>query len=146
MATLPMPYSGPTPPTRIAGRGLCLVSYVLAFLVAVGDYFVPSSTLQGVDREWTAGMAIVLATLSVIGFTAVAAHRWRIEWVPAAAITFLLLQRSVPVWATLGSTPERLSAAAMMTLGACCLGKRALDLWVFSIKTKAMAERVRDDA
>ena len=88
-------------------------------------------------------LALILAVLSAVGLGAVLAHRWRVEWVPAAAITFLLLERSVPVWLRLGEVPERLSAAAMMTLGALCLGKRALDLWVFSIKTEAMAEQAR---
>jgi hypothetical protein len=139
-------YGGPTTTTQIAGRGLCLVSYFLAFLVALGDLYVPSPTLQIVmDRQWSQGLALALAPLSLIGFIAVLTHLWRVEWVPAAAITFLLLQRSVPVWATLADKPWNLSAASMMTLGACCLAKRTLDLWVFSIKTKAAAERARDE-
>jgi len=141
----PLPYGGPTVTTMIAGRTLCLVSYALAFLVAMGDLFVPSVTLHPVDREWTVGLAATLALLSLIGLVAVITHRWRVEWVPAAAIFFLLLQRSVPVWASLDEVPTRLSAASMMTLGAVCLGKRTFDLWVFSIKTKASAERFGDE-
>lgn len=139
-----MPYSGPTAITRTSGRALCLLSYILAFLVATGDFYVPSATLA--NHYWSAGVALVLAPLSVLGFGAVITHRWRVEWVPAAAITFLLLQRSVPVWVSLSEKPENLSAAAMMTLGALCLGKRALDLWVFSLKTKTSAERARDES
>jgi hypothetical protein len=147
-ADLLMPHGAPTKTTLLTGRSLCLASYVLSLLVAVGDFFTPSAILSaGVSRSWTVGMALALVPLSLLGLAAVLTHRWRLEWIPASAITFLLLARAVPVWAVLPQTPGYLSAAAMMTLSGLCLGKRALDLWVFAIKTKnakRAAEQPRD--
>lgn len=90
-------------------------------------------------------VAIVLAVLSIIGLLAVLTRRWRIEWVAATTIAFLLLERSVPVWGRFFSGhPESISAAAMMTLGAFCLAQRALSLWIFAIKTRQSAELARE--
>jgi hypothetical protein len=129
---------------RIAGWVLCLVSYALAGLVAIGDTFVPSVTITGTlpDAQVVVG-AWALGAASVCGMLAVGLHRWRVEWVSASAASFLLLARSVPVWASLGDNPNHLSAAAMMTLGALCIGKRALDLWVFFYNTTIVARHHR---
>lgn len=141
-----LPYGGPTQTTRITGRVLYIASYCLAFIVSMGDIFTPSVTLQLVTpRGWTVATAVSLAVLSVIGLVAVITRRWRIEWVAASAIAFLLLARSVPVWGWLfGGHSESTSAAAMMTLGALCLTQRALSLWIFAAKTRQSAEHARD--
>jgi uncharacterized integral membrane protein len=141
-----MPYGGPTQTTQIIGRVLCLASYGLSFLVSMGDLFAPSATLQLLTpRGWTVATALTLAVLSIVGIIAVLSRRWRIEWVAATAIAFLLLERSVPVWGrVLGGYSEATSAAAMMTLGAFCLGQRALSLWIFAIKTRQTAETARE--
>jgi hypothetical protein len=127
---------------RIVGWVLCLVSYALAGVVAVADTIVPSVTIAGTvpDGQILFG-AWVLGGASVSGMLGVVLHRWRVEWVAASAATFLLLARAVPVWASVDVVPSRLSAAAMMTLGAICLGKRALDLWVFHYNTMRVARR-----
>lgn len=141
-----MPYGGPTQSTQIIGRVLCITSYSLSFLVAMGDLFAPSATLQAVvPRGWMVTIALTLATLSITGILAVLTRRWRIEWVAATTIAFLLLERSVPVWGKLLSGyPEHASAAAMMLLGAFCLAQRALNLWIFAIRTRQTAEHARD--
>ena len=142
-----MPYGGPTQTTQIIGRVLCIASYSLSLLVSAGDLFAPSATLQLVTpRGWTVAMALILAVLSVVGLVAVLSRRWRIEWVAATAIAFLLLGRAAPVWEEVfgGHSESMLSAAAMMTLGAFCLAQRALSLWIFAIKTRQTAETARE--
>lgn len=146
MSEILLPYGGPTRTTQIIGRVLCIASYSLSLAVSMGDFFAPSATLQAVmPRGWAVAIAAVLGVLSIVGIAAVLSRRWRIEWVAATAIAFLLLERSVPVWARIISGyPESTSAAAMMMLGAFCLGQRALSLWIFSIKTRQSAELARD--
>lgn len=86
-------------------------------------------------------MALALAALSITGVLAVLSRRWRVEWVAATIIAFLLLERSVPMWGRFFSGyPESVSAAAMMTIAALCLAQRALSLWIFAIKTRQSAE------
>ena len=141
-----MPYGGPTRTTQIIGRVLCIASYGLSFLVAMGDLFAPSATLQLLTpRGWTVATALTLAALSIVGLIAVISRRWRIEWVAASTIAFLLLERSVPVWGrVLSGEAQYTSAAMMMTLGSFCLGQRALSLWIFAIKTRQSAETARE--
>lgn len=126
---------------RVTGRALCVATYVLTAVVAVADALVPSTTIAGaVPGVQTLVSSWVLGALSLVGLGGVVAHRWRVEWVAATAITFFLLARAVVVWASVDDVPTRLAAAAMMTLGALCVGKRALDLWVFAETTARVAQ------
>lgn len=136
-----MPYAGPTQTTQIIGRVLSVTSYALAFLVSVGDLLAPSATLQLLTpRGLVVTTAIGLAILSLVGLGAVISRRWRIEWVASATISFLLLERSVPVWGRVFSGEFAYSSVAfMMTLASISLGQRALNLWTFSIKTRQSA-------
>lgn len=125
---------------RGVGRAICLVSYVLALLVAIGDRWLPAVTITSSTSELQVAVtSSAMGALSVIGFVGVLLHRWRWEWVPASALAILLAVRALPVWWSLPDEPTRLAAAAMMTLGALCLGRRALDLWVFAVKTGSVA-------
>lgn len=139
-----MPNGGPTASTRITARSLCFFMYSLAIIVSVADLFVPSSSLAAFERDWTVGLALALGGLSLFGLVACMAHRWRLEWTPATIVALLLFQRTIPVWASLDTSPGSLAAAAGMTLGSLCVGRRALDLWIFHVKTKASAERFSD--
>lgn len=125
---------------RTAGRAVRVTACMLVVVVAAGDLLWPSSTIDGVVPRWqlytSAGL---MATLGLTGAISVLAHRWRIEWVCVSAAAFLLLGRAVPVWMSLDDAPTRLAAAAMMTLAALGLGARALDLWVFHVKTSTSA-------
>jgi len=123
----------------LIGRALVLLSYVLCMVVAFGDSYFPSSLVDPMNDTRVNITSIIMATLAVIGFFAVFTHRWRWEWVPANALTCLLLARACPLWFNLQSTPTYLSAAAMMTLGAFCLAKRALDLALFFEETRLAA-------
>lgn len=125
------------------GKAICVVSYVLAMIVAYGDLVYPSETIRGVPAVQLVASGWAMLFFAAMGLPAVLLHRWRFEWVAASVITFLLLARAVPTWTSLGDVPTRLSAAAMMTLGALCLGKRALDLWVFSDETQSAARLKR---
>lgn len=125
---------------RALGRLICAVSYLLAILVAIGDRWLPAVTITGsTTPAQVAVTSAAMGLLGVLGFVGVLLHRWRWEWVPASALAVLLLVRAAPVWWSLADVPTRLSAAAMMTLGALCLAKRALDLWVFATKTGSVA-------
>lgn len=137
-----MPYLGPTRTTQIIGRVLSIASYSLAFLVSIGDLFAPTATLQLLTpRGLVVATALSLATLSLVGLVAVISRRWRIEWVASATISFLILERSVPVWGRVFNGDfEYSSVAFMMTLAAVSLGQRALNLWTFSIWTRVAAE------
>lgn len=138
-----MPDSGPTRLTKFLGRWLCIASYLLCVVVAYADSFFPSATVEPMNDFRVNLTSAVMATLGILGAIAVWAHRWRIEWVPSVALTFLLLARATPLWADLDDNPTRLAAAAMMTLGSFNLAKRALDLLVFSEKTR-LAAHLRD--
>lgn len=146
MSPVDVPYAGPTRTTQIIGRGLSIASYSLAFLVSIGDLFTPTATLQllaprGLVVTTAIGLAILsLAILSLVGLGAVISRRWRIEWVASATISFLLLERSVPVWGRVFSGEFAYSSVAfMVTLASISLGQRALSLWIFSIKTRQSA-------
>lgn len=131
-----MPEPGPTKITHIAGRSLCILSYALSITVGSGDLWWPTDF---VDRVLRVPVSIVTIALGILGILAVTFHRWRLEWVPAAMLTVLLFARAAPAWADVDDTHTLLAPAAMMTLGAFALGKRTLDLWVFSEKTRLAA-------
>ena len=141
-----MPYAGPTRTTQIIGRGLSVASYSLAFLVSIGDLFAPTATLQQLTpREQVVTTAVGLAILSLVGLGAVISRRWRVEWVAASVVAFLILERSVPAWGRVfNGAFEYSSAAFMMTLASISLGQRTLNLWVFSIRTRQFAERAHE--
>ena len=135
------PESAPTRLTRVLGRWLCVATYLLCLVIAYADVFHPSDLLEPMNDTLVALTGLVTAILSIVGVIAVLAHRWRVEWVPASALTFLLLAQATPLWIDLDDHPTRLAAAAMMTLGALCIFKRALDLFVFSEKTRLAAHQ-----
>ncbi|MCR6706540.1 MAG: hypothetical protein NVV66_18255 [Cellulomonas sp.] len=125
---------------RVLGWWICVLTYVLAGVVALGDAFFPSGTIVGVVPDMQTSVSCwAMAAMSIAGLFGVVAHRWRVEWVAASVLAFLLLARSVPVWASVDDVPTRLAAAAMMTLGAFNLGRRALDMWVFYVNTTLVA-------
>ena len=129
---------------RAIGNVLAVSKYVLCLLVAIADAGAPAETIGGALPSWQiAFSAGGMALLGSVGLVGVIAHRWRMEWVAASALAFLLLARAVPVWATVPDMPSRMAAAAMMTLAAVGLGRRALDMWIFAIKTGAVARRRR---
>lgn len=134
-----MPDSSPTRFTRLVGKWLCLASYALCIAAAYGDARYPGVTIAPVDDSLVAVSGLAMAVLGCIGLLAVLTHWWRVEWVPASALTFLLLSRAAPMWADLDNHPTRLAAAALMTLGALCIAKRALDLLVFFEQTRLAA-------
>lgn len=136
--------SAPTRLTRILGWWVVLLSYILCIVVAFADVVFPSVTVAPYDDTRVGVTSAITGMLGLLGAIAVFAHRWRVEWVPASALTFLLLARATPLWANLDDNPTRLAAAAMMTLGALNLAKRALDLLVFSEKTR-LAAHLRED-
>ena len=141
-----MPYGGPTRSTLVVGRLLNTTSYSLSLLVSLGDILAPSEGLLVVSPQpWSVILSGILLVLSVLGLAAVATRRWRIEWVTATAIAFLLLARSVPMWERLFTGfPESTSIAAMTALGAICLAQRALSLRVFFLRTLQIAENPSD--
>ena len=129
---------------RTAGRTVRVLACLLVVVAATGDLYWPSSTIDGVVPQWQLYVSAgLMAALGLAGAVAILAHRWRIEWVCASAVAFLLLGRAIPVWMTLPHVPTRLAAAAMMTLAALGLGARALDLWVFHVKTSETARAAR---
>lgn len=135
-----MPDTGLPRWAQILGRLLRVLAYLLTLVVAAGDTLYPSTTIDGVVPTWQLrATAIGMVVLAVTGLASVVAYRWRIEWVCASAVAILLLGRAAPVWASVDDVPTRLAAAAMMTLGAMTLLGRALDLWVFAVKTAAVA-------
>ena len=140
-----MPDRDLPPVARAIGRAICVLTYVLAFVVGIGDTVMPSTTIDGVVPDMLVAVTSAMTfVLSLIGLVAVLVHRWRWEWVAATVLTFVLLARSVPVWLSLPDAPTRMAAAAMMTIAALCgVGRRALDLWVFAAKTGAVARRAR---
>lgn len=139
-----MPDSGLPRWAQLLGRSLRVLAYLLTITVAAGDTWWPSTTIEGVVPEWQLRLtASAMVGLGLAGAAAVVAHRWRVEWVCASAATFLLLGRAAPVWASVDDVPTRLAAAAMMTLACVGLAARALDLWVFAVKTAAAARGAR---
>lgn len=129
---------------RIAGRGLRVLAYMLVVVVAAGDSWWPSATIDGVVPTWQLAVTSgAMGALGAIGAGSVLLHRWRVEWVCAAVATFLLFGRAVPVWITVPDMPTRLAAAAMMTLAAVGLAFRALDLTLFHLETSGTARKAR---
>ncbi|UJP39319.1 hypothetical protein [Cellulomonas palmilytica] len=123
---------------------MCFLSYVLAGLVAAGDAFAPSLTIVGVVPDLQIHISTwAIATMSVLGLAGVIARRWRMEWIAASVLVFLLGARALPVWVSIDEVPTRLSAAAAMTLGALGVGRRALDCWVFHVNTVTVARTHR---
>ena len=95
--------------------------------------------------EWVVVTSGTLAVLSVIGLVAVLTRRWRVEWVVATALAFLLLECSVPGWIRIVSGfPESTTLSALTALGAISLAQRALNLWIFAIRTWQTAEHAHD--
>ena len=141
-----MPNGGPTRPTRVVGRSLNVLGYALSLLVGLGDLFAPASfLLDAAPRAWVVVSSSILVVASVVGLASVTAHRWRAEWVAATVIAFLLLAQSVPVWDRIFTGfPDSTSVAAMMALGAICLAQRALNLWIFFLRTLQTAEQSSD--
>lgn len=129
---------------RAIGNVLAVSKYALCVVVAIADAGAPAETIGGALPDWQiAFSAGGMALLGAVGLVGVIGHRWRMEWVAASALVFLLLARAVPVWATVPGMPSRMAAAAMMTLAAVGVGRRALDMWIFAIKTGAVARRRR---
>jgi len=105
---------------------------------------VPAATVADVlSRGQVLFSVLAITVTGSVGLAGALAHRWRMEWVAASALFFLLLARAVPVWVTLDDVPSRLAAAAMMTLGAVGVGRRALDMWIFWHKTTRASRRHR---
>lgn len=134
-----MPDTGLPQWARVIGRSLRVTAYVLVIVVACGDVLWPSTTVQAVPGLLLAVTDGAMATLGAVGVLGTLAHRWRVEWVCAAALTSLLLGRAGPVWTSVDDVPTRLAAAAMMTLAAVLMACRALDLTVFHVKTLSVA-------
>lgn len=129
---------------RIGGAALCITGYVMCLGVAAGDALFPSTTIDGVLPTIQITLSVtLLVVLASLGLVAVCLHRWRWEFVPANVLVFVVLARAYPVLVSLPDVPTRLSAASMMVMGATALGHRALGLWVFAVKTKAVALRAR---
>jgi len=137
-----MPHSDLPRWARAIGDVLAVSKYGLCIVVAVADSSAPAETIGSVLPSWQiATSAGGMAILGTVGLVGVIGHRWRMEWVAASALALLLLARSVPVWATVPGSLTRMAAAAMMTLAAVGVGRRALDMWTFAIKTGAVARR-----
>lgn len=127
---------------RIAGRSGRVVGYLMTLVVGLADTLVPSATIDGVLPTVQIGLtSALMVALGLVGVVSILAHRWRWEFPAVAVLSMLLLARSIPVWFSLHEEPTRLSAAAMMVLGAAGMAMRTLDLWVFSKTTEAVAIR-----
>jgi len=127
---------------RLVGWWVCFATYALAGCVALGDMTAPSATVTAtVPHTQVVVTAWIVAAMSVLGLIGVTLHRWRMEWVAASVLVFMLTPRALLVWWSVEDVPSRLAAAAMMTLGAIGAGRRALDLWVFHVNTAAVARR-----
>jgi len=139
-----MPDTGLPRWARVIGRSLRVAAYLLTVVVAVGDTWWPSATIDGVVPAWQLQTtAVAMTVLGLLGAVGVLVHRWRVEWVCASVVAFLLAGRAGPVWASVDDIPSRLAAAAMMTLASIGLAARALDLWVFAVKTAGAAHLPR---
>ena len=126
---------------RVVGAIICSTCYVMVLLVALGDTLVPSLTIDGVVPDVQIGLtAALMAVLCLIGLVAVPLRRWRWEWVSSSILVFLVLGRSVPVWASLVEVPSRLAAAAMMVTAAMAFAHRAAGLWLFAVTTQRVAQ------
>ncbi len=129
---------------RIVGKCLAFSAYLFCVVVAVADAWFPAPTISGALHPAQINFSVVgMAVGGTVGAVAVLCHRWRWEWVSASALAFLLLARSVPVWSSVHAVPYRLAAASMTIVAAIALGRRALDMWTFAVKTGALARRHR---
>jgi hypothetical protein len=126
---------------RRLDRAMNVISYLMAITVALGDAFFPSITLEFVSDNLVLISAVIMGGMGVVGVASSLSRRWRIEWVAAAILMFLLASRAASTWVTVPATHTRLSAAAMMTLGALFMAKRAFSLWVFAAETGFIARR-----
>lgn len=129
---------------RIVKSLILLVwGYGMAFLVGLGDITEPSPVVREALERYTPTGAYVALVFAVVGALGVVLHRWRWEWLATSLLAFALLSRSVPTWASLGEYPERLSAAAGMTMAAGFMALRATEMWWFACKTGHLARRRR---
>ena len=122
---------------------LLVSGYSMAWLVGYGDITRPSIVMQDAIGDQTPTIAYVSVGLAVVGALGVLLHRWRWEWVAASVLAFALLARAVPTWASLVDHPERLSAAAGMTMAAGLMALRGIEMWWFACKTGHLARRRR---
>lgn len=129
---------------RVTKATILLVwGYVMAWLVGWGDITQPSLVMQDAIGDRTPTIAYVAVVLAVVGGLGVPLHRWRWEWLAASVLAFALLARAIPTWASLADHPERLSAAAGMTMAAGLMALRATEMWWFACKTGHLARRRR---
>lgn len=131
------------PSQRHLARVLRAVVYLCTAGAGLAVAVMPPATLSAeLGSSWATSLGALALVAGFTAFTASVALRWQIEWLAVVQASGALATYTVLQWLLVLRTGDAGYAATALLLTAmtAALGSRAVDLWVFSLRTRHARE------
>lgn len=131
------------PVQRRLARILRAIVYACAAGAGLAVATLPPPSLSAeLGTGWATSLGALAFVAGVTAFAASIAYLWQIEWLAAVQTAGAFATYTVLQWLLVARTGDGGYAAAALLLTAmtAALGGRAVDLWVFSVRTRHARE------